>query len=444
MELQHQLYRKLVALSDRFGEISSYDYYGSGSQVAIDSFRDCVRYFVSHYQELSLPSIETLHELLLNEFVPMLRYIQRSATSNVPWSIIPYLESTIRSELGEDYLIVFRPQWNYNFTVITTDWVRYFRDILAVFFPDNDVEFSSKTLHVFSFPYLEKTNVLLHSAMGHEIGHFFTNQYMSGDSWKATFAHHVESLTKFYEDQETEKGGQPDMVRPILKTDTGKLVVQGFMQEILSDFFGYLLIGPSVLFALYHISFLQSKPHVPSEENAYYPPIKFRIRCLLDFVVSTDDTIKNLIANREIGKDVEQILNAVEDYTKSMDDRAPIAEYEQEIRIVEGELPDVIQKAREMVKHRYQLSTRLPNMVSRLSSDLPINEIDGHPSSMAEILLAGWIIYFRLASMPVGEAYVRAYQTLVRLLLKSLFASAIQVGYGQSVAELDARSKAPS
>ena len=68
-------------------------------------------------------------------------------------------------------------------------------------------------------------------------------------------------------------------------------------------------------------------------------------------------------------------------------------------------------------------------MFRKLDQTLPINELDGKPISMADILLAGWIYSLKVNEIAAKTEYVTEYQILMRLLLKSLFSSYVHAEY---------------
>lgn len=192
----------------------------------------------------------------------------------------------MKKEFGDNYLLLFRPQWQFNFSVITEDFISYLKEILMIFLPANEIEINKKIQMkryiFFSFPFLEKTNVLLNSIIGHEIGHFY-HKHWEEDKYPEIKNKHNKELREYYEEINPN-----DFFIAYDKTHEGLEMLSGMYREIISDIYGYFLFGPSIIFSLYDISTFETRPILPSEKNGYYPMTKYRIRILMKYLFKED------------------------------------------------------------------------------------------------------------------------------------------------------------
>lgn len=124
-----------------------------------------------------------------------LSYIDGATTQNLPWSIIRPFDKLINNFIPNT-TIMFKPQWEYNYTIDTSDLREIYRKVLSEY--KNDVtdgheelnsvfEHMKDPFHIISFPFLERKNVLLHSLIGHEIGHLISEDFIAERARKGEF-----------------------------------------------------------------------------------------------------------------------------------------------------------------------------------------------------------------------------------------------------------------
>jgi len=289
---RNKLYRRIIGLVDFINELDEYDYYNKASNIAIKNYRSLIQYLKENIDKVDAIHYSKLYRLLNTDIIPNIRYVQRAETKNIPWSLVSNLDEILKSELGSDCWLLFRPQWRFNYSVLTEDLITYLKNILYIFFP-HDLEtinkkFTDEKIHIFSFPFLEKTNVLLNSIIGHEIGHFYHVK------WKQEYycdlkENHNEILKEHYSTISPE-----DFIDAYENTEEGMNILDGMYREIISDIYGYCLFGPSVIFALFDLSEFEPKQLLPSKGNRYYPSIKYRIRILMDYLFEEDAGVNSV------------------------------------------------------------------------------------------------------------------------------------------------------
>lgn len=229
---------------------------------------------------------------IVQELAQQLRYIEGAKTDRLPWSIVPSFESLVSQVLPE-VQIMLRAMWHYNYTFSLRDQREFFRQVLVEhmdYLPGVDLEKDvlrdlPKPFHIISFPSLEQKHILLHSLLGHEIGHLLVARYLDTHK-EATFVAavkgEIEKLTDSQVAQIPESYG-PDVRRvvrnQVLSQNTGTAVTiwRRALEEILSDLAGACLFGPAALFSTLEMA-IQGGYDVLPIPPQYYPPWRMRLR----------------------------------------------------------------------------------------------------------------------------------------------------------------------
>jgi hypothetical protein len=427
--LKNKLYRRIKGLFDFIEELDDDDYFNNASNIAIKNYKVLAEYLIQHFSSINALDYQRLYILLNERIIPDIRYVQRTKTRNIPWSLVSNLDEMLKKEFGDDYLLLFRPQWQFNFSVFTEDFIFYLKGILKIFFPANETEinniFSNEKIHIFSFPFLEKTNVLLNSVIGHEIGHFYHKRWEE-NKYPEIHDKYNKELREYYE------GFTPDdFFIAYDKTKEGLEILSGMYREIISDIYGYFLFGPSIIFALYDLSTFETRLVLPSEKNGYYPMTKYRIRILMKYLFEKDRGIKEfLVKDTESSAYFKKYIDQINRYLSKEDDvQLFAAERSLERKIFELSLEAIVQEAEGSISENYLEYSNIDRLFRKLDRGVPINEIDDAPVATSKILFTGWIYFFRINEKYEGEEYISNYQTLMRLLLKSLHSSYVHRKY---------------
>jgi hypothetical protein len=427
--LKNKLYRRIIGLFDFIEEMDDDDYFNNASNIAIENYKIFVKYFIDHFSDIDTLNYERLY-LLINEYViPNIRYVQRAKTRNIPWSLVSNLDEMLKKEFGNEYLLLFRPQWQFNFSVFTDDLVFDLKIILLIFFPANETEikkiFSDKKIHIFSFPFLEKTNVLLNSIIGHEIGHFYHKRWEKNKYPKRRDEYNRE-LKEYYEGIT-----QDDFFTAYDNTEEGLKILSGMYREIISDIYGYFLFGPSIIFSLYEVSIFETNMTLPTENNNYYPMTKYRIRILMKYLLERDKSITGLLsADKESSHYFKKHIERINQYLHEEDDlRLFSTKRGIERKLFESSLNLIIDDVKKSISEDYLDYDDINRLFGKLEKGIPINELDGVPIDITKILFTGWIYFIKINEKYEGDEYILNYQILMRLLLKSLHSSYVHKKY---------------
>ena len=289
--------------------------------------------------------------------------------------------------------------------------------------------FSNEDIHVFSFPYMEKTNVLLHSVTGHEIGHFYHAEWKGQENIEKKFSNIYDELLKWYQENES------DLIKPVERAQHGLNIITGMCREIYSDIIGYYIFGPAMLYSLFYISIFEKKILDPSKENNYYPSIKYRIRFLYDKFYRSENIFTGPKENADNNKIIDSIQKELKQYLHSQEDVSVMKKYEKEKEVFETLTNNFLSFISKPSENFVSLenftieSEKTKYLLNSLRNGLPINEYNSKPNEMNEILFVGWLKFFENMLEFHTDEYTTEYQKLMRLLLISLNSSYIQRKY---------------
>jgi hypothetical protein len=397
-----------------------------------------------------------------------LRYIDGAVTRKLPWSIIKPFEKLFDS-ITPDILFMFRPQWKYNYSIVTDDLSRYYRDSMSEF--EDIVEHSleevftdfNKPFHIISFPSIERKNILLHCLVGHELGHLivrksqcinealkndFTSRIKSEvkeiviDSYRRRFDK-LDIFTKFHAKQEEQSC--IEITQQIWKRG---------LEEILSDIIGTLIFGPAMLFSMYELSLQKKMDHMPDYINNFYPPWRYRLRQIIAvlqrplaqfFPISAED-----FPSTKIHEKINTRFEMIRNLTEKKDDMEIIKQdplVKIAYREIEKDLESIINSTNYFtneLKKKALTSNRLykdiEHLVIRLRNGITPNAVESsvekrRPAELVEIINASWfykITFEKKLLKDNGEIDATLFDkidTLNRLTLKAIEYSDIEMEY---------------
>jgi hypothetical protein len=427
--IRNKLYRKLIGISDYIDKLYYQDYFNNASEIAISSYKIFIKYLIEHFDLIEVSFYNKLYRYIILNYIPDLRYVQRANTSNIPWSLVPNLDEILKNELGNDCMLLFRPQWKFNYSVHMNDLIQDLINLLCLIYPTQIDEitslFQTKRIHIFSFPLLEKTNVLLNSIIGHEIGHFCHREWVKSDYAKSKFEEFNTKLAEYYRAEYPK-----ELLKPYEMTTEGIKIIEGMYREIIPDIYGYKIFGPSVMFALYEIAFPEEEMVIPSKINQYYPLTKYRIRFLYTHLFKKDKEINKLLSKDDKCIIIlKEYIEQIEKYLAIKDDVTILSTIFTETSLFESTSDDIISYVNNHISKKYFDTNNTIELYNKLIKQLPINELDETRNDISQIIFVGWIRYFELNTLHNEEEYVIQYQILMKLLLKSLYSSYVQSIY---------------
>jgi hypothetical protein len=402
-----------------------------------------------------------------------LRYVEGAVTSKVPWSLVGPLQS-ISTRLLPGTALILRPKWRYNYAVLMSDIIATIRDAAKNVLPlDRINECFGKLkppLHIISFPYIERRSVFLHAALGHEIGHLITEEFIRDEKTSMPAGLALEIIKKIQNDK---------AIAPLFKS---KEVIRQLrecaeyrkraIQELGSDLVAVNIMGFAALFALDGIIGMRNLDDVPSVQNQRYPPRRRRIRLMLKEI---EEYLNGLVNWDQlevlVPSDGRPILDAYKERVKELQAvaastaDAKALEADKTVEIAYRWVDESLDALHLFVRSRCQNISEVrlnakPDKdgnefasgsgfwlkacelaTSRLGRGLPPNTNDdtvvhSHPASFEAIMNAGWL--HLLSSVPprpesvasVAE-FLKRHQRAERLTLRALELSDVQVMYNR-------------
>jgi len=414
--LNLEIKRTLANIENYINKLESNEYYSDNYKIYLGIHKKFINCLIRNLDKIPTFLYQELLKHLNYEFIPILRYIQRSQTKDIPWSLIPNIEKIINDLLGNNFIILLRPQWHWNYSVIVQDRSSYLKNIVLFFTKNKNLLKIKEKTHVISFPILEKTNFLSHTIFGHEIGHFFQQIYFTKYLTKNWRKEQINKLLKsLKEEQEIER---PYKVEEIMN------IYQGMVREILPDIIGYFLFGPSMLFVLYYFSYWHDDTCEPNNENNYYPPLKYRIRILEELF--ENDLKENNKSNKIFSKFNEEIKSYLSHENDLVLLRSNIIfKYAFDMFENEENKSNIINFCKNILKSRiYNFDAeKIEKLIEdRIKNTIPPNEYKMKPVELGDIFLSGWIYYYDLLKEKETlkkDEYIKLHVRLDRLLLKA-------------------------
>lgn len=267
----------------------------------------------------------------------------------------------------------------------------------------------SSTIHLVMFPRAERDSILVHSLFGHEVGHLLADAYLDFESTQSTFAatlkNKVDACLALLPPPPGLQGVQALRHKTQVQKEL-RQVRKRAMEELISDFVGLLVFGPSALFASYEVFSLDDLDAAP-RPNQYYPPSRYRLRFLSQIVKAEGyaDELVNAVRtqNRSHRSATEAHLRSIHDMTVDQSDLSglnsnPI------IKIAYEWAAESLQEASSFVKQTLppelvytaqSVRNDVAELIERLMLGIPPSELARFPDSVSpawqSTLLAGWV-----------------------------------------------------
>ena len=319
------------------------------------------------------------------------------------------------------------PQWDYNYSILTSNLYDYYLKLLS---PYEAYDLGKKVTEVLTplgrsfyvvfFPSIERKNILLHCALGHEIGHLKAREYLT-DREQGVLQAIRDKIIPIVEAEIKEKYSD---VPPLMQQSIYQRLAQSKierathawrrgLEELLSDTVGTILFGPALLFSIFEITNqdLTGLDKIPGTDNNFYPSWRMRLRNILEalrtfgfYPLPSDEGLEPV---KDVINAVNQRFKVIEDIVKDTKDKTSISE-DSILKIAYDEIECDVSKARDYYKNdseklfgkTFNLYKDLPDLINRISFEIPPNACekstdDRRPSKIIEILNAAW--FSRLA-----------------------------------------------
>lgn len=423
--LKLEINRLINEIQEYLDILNAKDYFSDNPSKFIKLLKDFLETLDRNIEKIQPANHDELLQFISYRFVPLLRYVQRAQSQDIPWSLVPIVEKMIHELLGKNYIITIRPRWHWNYTVSIEDLSKSLQKALHYFTLEKDLFKSDDNFFVISFPVLEKNNLLLHTIFSHEIGHFYENIYTENNLNKRRKKDIANEIAQKLLDKEYAKELQPN-------TEFQELILNtflGMVREIIPDIVGYYLMGPSIIYSLFYFSLWNKDDETPLDDNDHYPPLKYRIRVLYENYFRDD---YNGI-NKEEGllyKYLSEFNEQLDEYLKIRNDiNINFIPWREAYELFQNELPKIRSFVKDYLnEHKYTLyNKKIDVLIRKIENSVPPNEQEMKPVELGDIFLAGWIQYFRMVNN--GNDYIRKQNELSKLLIKASQAIFIHTEY---------------
>ncbi|HEB85573.1 MAG TPA: hypothetical protein ENI68_00940 [Gammaproteobacteria bacterium] len=247
-------------------------------------------------------------DLLLQKLGPRVQILENSIPEDLPWSLVPKFQKVVDALIPKT-TVVLCPHWDYSYAVhlvdiydaLTTE-LGEFQDYVEELIQDTVLKNLPRPFFLIYFPPLERKNILLHSLLGHELGHILVHNILSQtdpesdeketdvEKRKTNLVSLILPVVREGVKDDLRAKAIPDdnlFYGPLLtdsiaqETHSAVLMWERMVVECVSDIVGVTLFGPAALFASLYVALQDGLDRFPSEGTQYYPPWRYRIRWMV-------------------------------------------------------------------------------------------------------------------------------------------------------------------
>lgn len=370
-----------------------------------------------------------------------LRYIEAAQPHRMPWSILSAFENLVAGLLPQ-IRVMLRPQWRYNYTCIVTDLRGAYEELLSEH-QDFQPEVSLTTdvlkqlpvpFHIIGFPALERTNILLHCLLGHELGHLVASEFVT-DTRQTQF---VDSILPELEKLATENLAGLEDTAPLFRKQEHKDLVANYASlcgevwsraadELVSDVVGALVFGPAALFSTLEMGLQGGYDERPTRNKGWYPPWRYRLRAVLTTLEAITPTGENFFpvpatmfrtADAALrATSVNRRYETIEELTKETTDRG-VLDTNPVTRLCYRDMDALVTDAltyllgdrglRSRAVTPNMLYAKVPALIERLDHRIPPNVTvetteRTEPATLPEIINAAWFHRLSRSERPLNS-----------------------------------------
>ena len=283
--LKSETYKSLLSIRRQYVNLSKYSFPCKGSSTVWQLLHLLIEKLLERIDKYTTRQIRLINTLLPT-FDSFCGLLDDSILDKVPWSILPSLES-IFSKIRQGSEFVITPQWEVNYAVFNKNIIDYIDGkILSIpnlvfdagpNFQENKAQFLTKfnkEVYLLLYPRGERLFVLHFPLLGHEIGHIFANEWIS-----VNFNNKLKQLDLYNKVDNYIKQNMPadfkgSLFEPqYVINERGRIfdVFTKIMAEIISDFVGAIVFGPSALLSTFVFSLKFGYDDPSGIEHGYFP-----------------------------------------------------------------------------------------------------------------------------------------------------------------------------
>lgn len=380
----HSKLKKLI----KYLQVLKSRHYSNDTPVILASHLQKVLYIVKE----NIDSVHYVHLPILNyfletNFLRLCSFIEKASPAYVPWSLISELEEHTSTLIAPAEKVIIRAENYFNYSIHIVDIISELLSELRKYIGDIEGLRDENYLkpRIFTIPLLEKNNILLHSILFHEIGHFYEKKFSDSDDIKILINNTIADVIREGESQTLFTAGEATNI------------LKGFIREIYSDIFALYYCGLPILFSTYHFQKAYPEPSLPDESNNYYPPIKYRLRILYNICIS--EKINNELKKSDHNAH-KSLLSAIRNIKDVLSDENDIdllnsKDYSLIARIsFENIIEKIVKDAKSVIVTSLNDLEDIDKLFDKLLNMIPPCEINEKPQNIMKILTSGWAVYY--------------------------------------------------
>jgi hypothetical protein len=355
---------------------------------------------------LAIVKIESADEKLLQVFYRLvssyqytLNYLDNAHKEQTPRGLIVVLEGLLgRISPGATFYAAPQSEYNYGIATFTPSEHLSLAHFLTAEESARLPAMARSTVHLIMFPRAERDNILVHAVFGHEVGHLVASTHLRTEASTAEFlSASQDAFAAVLKERPVPAGLSPIQALKYMASLQAAISNARYraMEELISDYVGTLLFGPSALFASYEIFALDDLDSAPAGD-ALYPPSRFRLRFILE-TLNDEGFLQSLaVLSSSIVPDGENYYSAADQLfariSSIVDDKVDTAVLNQDVihkvayewierslviakPIIKAMLPP------NLIYKSLEFGAEMTHLIERLSMNVPPNELNVFPNT---------------------------------------------------------------
>lgn len=457
---RHRVSLFLEGVKTRFEELKSRDFPNSTPTEIIELIKailELVAKGLPQADEKLLPLIFSL----LTTYQDLLGYLDNAHTEQTPRGLVCILRQLLQ-ETSKDSAFFASPQAAYNYGI--ADVQPYLIGPLKNLIGTQDLlglpKVATLPIRLILFPRAERDNILAHAVFGHEIGHIIAAEYLTQEATTPAFQ---TALKDAIDEAVTRTNSTPlnNQANNQLNTLAYRVRIQSrlseirkrAMEELISDYVGALLFGPSALLASYEI-FSLADLDLPPVPGDHYPPSRYRLRFVfqalkqegfvdaISVLASTSGASGSVMALKSAFDRVEKLAGSNDDTIALANDPIIDVAYKWVANSLDLAKQGAQQRLPKQLIYAHALMTaEVPELIQRLELKVPPSELGIYPDTALpawqSALLAGWAFTLHgKHSTPTGDVdfSIGDYDTVRKLVLRAIEGIDLQQEYAKYIA----------
>ncbi len=359
--------------------------------------------------------------------------ISSSTRENVSQNTV-FLVKYLTTPFTKDSRFILIPIDQHNYEI--TRWGYLLQSLIKLIEIEPSVlSYPPNSFSILSFPAVYKDNLVAHSLLGHEIGHFIIwkknleaefNNVIRFEKTKMELLVKQELIKNKTEQNRDLSKAEEDQIRNSVQQVIRSNVAAG-TEELLCDLIGFRIMGPVMLFSL--VEFLLS------DTSAYkifekYPPPALRLQILIDEIKAGNYVEE--VTDGEIQKIIQSLIDHVQNFIipedvsgYSLQEKIQYDTWKNIIPDLQKIANNVINQYKELQYSEKTFGSDMPPLVKKLMRFVPPCEIEqGKPADLISILNAGMI--FRLSWKKILPDLLEKEQEKIESVLDALVIRSVQ------------------